>query len=297
MPDIKLADTHRLEEIHNWLSVSGSSEMLPALPHTADRTPPERRSKTLTAVDWLGDVPTALSARGTAFKIPGWTELAPTANEVRQWATEGLNVLCQHRWLRGIRLHGLGASERFLELQRRVEDFTRLPFRPPMLIAPGGSITFVLETPVTYLPTRHTPKASLLGSGALSVVAGVDQYGRAYRSWADPNSWGAPQVTAKWFAHLWFLASGQKLQLPDLQATAARMAIVGTDPLAKRIEADGWALGFRKEGMEVRCPFHPNAFTPALYSPAPKAGGRPRLVCPLCRRGVKLEQYVQAMGA
>ncbi len=273
-------------DAHLWATLAGSSELLPAITQTANR-----RTDSLKDLPWLGETPTLFGATGTARRITGWAELSPTANEVRQWAQEGHNILCQHRHLRGIRLYGHNAFNRFTEIRDRTQDFIREPFSPPVCWAPDGSVTFMVETPITLLATKHTPVASLLGHGALSVVAGVDRMGRPYRSWIEPDSWGAPQISTKFFAHLWHLASGLKIRLPDLQATAARMAIVGADPLARQIEASGWALGFRKEGMEVRCPFHPSSFTPALYVPGKKGG---RIVCPLCRRK-PLRDYLEFM--
>ncbi len=277
-------------DAHLWATLIGSSELLPAITQTADR-----RTESLNGLPWLGETPSVFGITGTARRIPGWAELNPSANEVRQWAQEGHNILCQHRWVRGIRLSGPDAFKRFGELQRRVQDFVKEPFLPPLVQAPDGSVTFMVETSITILATRHTPKASLLGHGATTVVAGVDALGRPYRSWHDPDSWGAPQISTKYFAHLWHLASGLKIKLPDLQATAARQTLLLDDPLARQIEANGWALGFRKEGMEVRCPFHPNAFTPALYKPAMGVRGKPRIVCPLCPRSRPLGVFLEAM--
>lgn len=273
-------------DAHLWVTLAGSSELLPAITQTANR-----RTESLKGLPWLGETPSVFGITGTARRIPGWAELNPSANEVRQWAQEGHNILCQHRHLRGIRLSGYSAFNRFSEIRQRAQDFMREAFSPPVVVAPDGSVTFMVETQLPILATKHTPAASLLGHGALSVVAGVDQMGRPYRSWLDSDSWGAPQISTKFFAHLWHLASGLKIKLPDLHATAARQTLLLDDPLARQIEANGWALGFRKEGMEVRCPFHPNAFSPALYVPASK-----RIVCPLCSRRKPLGDYLAEMG-
>lgn len=278
-------------DAHHWATLTGSSELLPAITKTADR-----RTQSLNGLPWLGETPSMFGITGIARRIPGWAELNPSANEVRQWAREGHNILCQHRWVRGIRLNGSDAFKRFGELQRRVQDFVREPFLPPLVQAPDGSVTFMVETPITVLATRHTPKASLLGHGATTVIAGVDAHGRPYRSWHDPDSWGPPQISASYFAHLWHLYSGlPTMKLPDLSASAARMGLLLNDPAAQNIEANGWATGFRKEGMEIRCPFHPNAFTPALYTPASSARGKPRIVCPLCPRNTPLGAFIDAM--
>lgn len=281
-----------LATVHRWATICGSSELLPALPQTA-----EFRTKSLEGISWLGDTPSRFSLSGIAYRIQGWVEMAPTANEVRQWATAQDNILCQHRWLRGIRLHGADGLARYTELQRRVEDFTQEEFKPPYVQNPEGSVTFMVETPITLLSTQHAPRASLVGCGATTVVAGVDASGRAYRSWVDHNAWGAPQISAALFSHLWSLASGlPALKLPDLRAATARVVTLFQDPVACEIEANGWAVGFRKEGMDVRCPFHLDAFTPALYTPAPSARGKPRIVCPLCPRHTQLDVYLEAMG-
>jgi hypothetical protein len=227
--------------------------------------------------------------------------------QVRDWhEVEGHNLLLRHRFLRGLRLEGRTMSEahqRWLKLHAECEDFLNGPFTPPVLLCPGTpgkppSATMVVEVSTAWMDTLVAPGAALLGANSFSLASGTNHLGKPILMLDSPSAWGPPRLTELYLRSLWQEITGQRISENAAGDAAMRRAgILLTDPLARLLDQQGWLLGATSHpmGLNVRCPFHPRAHTPALYLSPATDRHKPRIVCPHCPRSRKLVDFVSMM--
>jgi hypothetical protein len=284
---------------HRW-SMMAATELLPAV-DDGGKLP---RTESLRGLPWTGYTPSLVSGRGIVRRIEGWGEYVASGTEVRQWVDEGHNLLLQHRWLRGIRIENASmsaAKQRWADLRAECEDFLGKPFEPPLVGCwptpgnPACSVTAVVEVDSPWLATRKARGAALLGSGSLTLVHGSNGAGKPVSLSDNHETWGPPQVSSLYLHSIWQSLTGERISETAVGDTAMQhMGLLIDDALARLLDRNGWVLGANPRGLTLRCPFHPNAFTPALYEPAWNGRRKPRITCPHCR-AKKLPDFLAAM--
>jgi hypothetical protein len=285
---------------HRW-SMMAATDLLPAV--VDDGKLP--RTELLKPLAWTGETPSLVSGRGMVRHITAWGEYVASGSEVRQWVNEGHNLLLQHRWLRGIRIEGntmAAAKQRWSELRAECEDFLGHAFEPPVVTCwptPSNSlssVTAIVEVDSPWLATRKARGAALLGSGSLTLVHGTNGAGKPVSLSDNHEAWGPPGVSSLYLHSIWQSLTGERISESAVIDTAMQhIALLVEDPTARQLDRNGWVLGTNPRGLTLRCPFHPNAFTPALYEPPGWDGRRkPRISCPHCR-GKKLPDFLKAM--
>jgi hypothetical protein len=289
-----------LENAHRW-SMMAATDLLPAVNDGGKWS----RTDSLARLPWTGYTPSLVSGRGIVHRIEGWAEYMASGSEVRQWVDEGHNLLLQHRWLRGIRIENASmavAKQRWADLRAECEDFLGHAFEPPLVgcsATPGNpacSVTAIVEVDSPWLATRKARGAALLGSGSLTLVHGSNGAGKHVLMTHNPMTWGPPKVSALYLHAIWQSLSGERISETAVGDTAMQhMGLLIDDPLARLLDRNGWVLGTNERGLTLRCPYHPNAFTPALYEPAWNGRRKPRISCPHCPRNRKLVDFVGMM--
>lgn len=99
------------------------------------------------------------------------------------------------------------------------------------LIYKGGLCAF-FEVLSGYMPpmVSQDRRTSLMGNSSTTVVAGFDEIGSPYCTWANPLEWGPPRVSREIFALLWNDLTGQRMEWLGIEAaTAIHQALTTTE--------------------------------------------------------------------
>lgn len=279
---------------HRWLQIAGA-DLLPAV-----REQGLPLAESLKALPWTGETPCWPLGDGKVYRVAGWPAYVARPSEVRQWVNEGLNLLLNTRHARGIKLIGPDAVQRFRRLREGAEDYLGKEFHPPVVVTPE-SVTLFCEVQTAGLACRTSKdgRLQMLGDGGLALVHGLTATGGDVLTFDDPETWGPPSVTPEWWRDLWVRAGGERFRGATQHALQARrFALTRGNPVAGMLEREGWVLGANEMGgLDIRCPFHPNAARCAQFTPGEGRRGD-RIDCPMCAQQERkaLSEYLIAMG-